>query len=618
MAPIRDSLSPTSPNSRTKDSEATQTDKGENIEKKHVPQQQEPMISPPNVNPMPMYQNMYLPQPQSGHQGMVTPQFQMFPYPYGYPGMQPSMFGVTDGPQSQSYPYDKNFGVTPSPVGLSSQTNNEQPKMGTPFVDHNAEDVRSTYLLSTSKDIDVLSERQCYVRSHFIELFIVNAKDVQRRNKNGAQKVLIGQVGLRCAFCVNHQRRAERAICYPSKISRIYQTVADMQRRHFEKCVAIPATMLAKYKASQVSRSRGEMSPQTFWEHSAREIGLMDSELLVIQAVSRHASEGGDIRGAGSDDEVGRLIRQKKSLVTRNENQDHQQEEMTTMHRDFDPSSVYKKKAEGAIDHCNPPSPNNNKSSSNGNNNQNTLLPEPCHVPENQQQIEQWNSEAAAASAAKAFLPSKHRLPKQKRKSIDTPSTQQKKPKSLQPCHIPTPSMGGSGPLPHPSMMQQFVQVMIPYDYGHPGMQPMSMPPHGMMPPHGTVDLMAPTPAQLYIPPEVTNNNKDNNNSSNNNKDNNNYKNKMNALPEPCHVPKKQQNEQRNSEVAAAFLPEHQPPPHSGFIPGYPTEHHFHQPQFAQPQFHGPRGETTESMTCGTDTENGEESSSRVKQRAEV
>ena len=75
------------------------------------------------------------------------------------------------------------------------------------------------------------------------------------------------------------------------------------------------------------------------------------------------------------------------------------------------------------------------------------------------------------------------------------------------------------------------------------------------------------------------------------------------------------------------------PPPHPGFIPnhgntGYPMNHPYYHhsaitPQFAQHQFHGPvvevRDETTESMTCGTDTENGEErSSSRVNQRAEV
>jgi len=117
-------------------------------------------------------------------------------------------------------------------------------------------------------------------------------------------------------------------------------------------------------------------------------------------------------------------------------------------------------------------------------------------------------------------------------------------------------------------MQQQFGQNMNSYAYGHLGMQPMSMPPHGMAPP---------PPAQYYYPP---------------------------------------------------------PPPHPGFIPnhgntGYPMNHPYYHhsviaPQFAPPRYHGLGGvaevrETTQSMTFGTDTENGEErSSSRVNQRAEV
>eukprot|EP00986_Skeletonema_menzelii_P013929 scaffold8631_cov145-Skeletonema_menzelii.AAC.4 len=151
------------------------------------------------------------------------------------------------------------------------------------YMDHNAEyavnDDRETYLLTTEKDKDSLSDRQCYVRSHFVEVFIANKADMAARHSRGAQKLNEDQIGLRCAYCVKlkPRDRAERAICYPSSISRIYQTVADMQRFHFESCVAIPPKVLAEYKSLKTTRPRGVGSPQGYWDKSAREIGLVDS-----------------------------------------------------------------------------------------------------------------------------------------------------------------------------------------------------------------------------------------------------------------------------------------------------------------------------------------------------
>ena len=151
------------------------------------------------------------------------------------------------------------------------------------YMDHNAEyavnDDRETYLLATTKDNEFLSDRQCYVRSHFVEVFIANKADMAARHSRGAQKLNENQIGLRCAYCVKlkPRDRAERAMCYPSSISRIYQTVADMQRFHFEACVAIPPKVLAAYKSLKTTRPRGVGSPQGYWDKSARDIGLVDS-----------------------------------------------------------------------------------------------------------------------------------------------------------------------------------------------------------------------------------------------------------------------------------------------------------------------------------------------------
>lgn len=139
---------------------------------------------------------------------------------------------------------------------------------------------RPAYVLSTPDDGSSLSDRQCYVRSHFVEVFVAGLSDVGARHSRGAQKLNLGQVGLRCAYCVTLKARdrAERAVCYPSSISRIYQTVADMQRFHFESCAAIPPRVLHAYKSLKTTRPRGQGSPQSYWDRSARDIGLVDTD----------------------------------------------------------------------------------------------------------------------------------------------------------------------------------------------------------------------------------------------------------------------------------------------------------------------------------------------------
>lgn len=134
-------------------------------------------------------------------------------------------------------------------------------------------------LLATSKDSTSLSDRQCYVRKHFVEIFTATQEDVNKRHSKGAQKLFLGQVGLRCIHCASFPSKAktERAVCYPSSISRIYQTVADMQRFHFEGCRAIPDEMRSKYRSLKTTRPRGQGSPQAYWITSAKVIGLLDT-----------------------------------------------------------------------------------------------------------------------------------------------------------------------------------------------------------------------------------------------------------------------------------------------------------------------------------------------------
>lgn len=137
------------------------------------------------------------------------------------------------------------------------------------------------FLFALPKDVDSLSDRQCYVRSNFVEVFAATKRDVASRHSRGAQKLFEHQIGIRCIYCAtstNPGRRGERAVCYPSSISRIYQTVADMCRFHFPVCSFIPKEIQQAYANTKTTRPRGVGSPQQYWIDSAKEIGLVDTD----------------------------------------------------------------------------------------------------------------------------------------------------------------------------------------------------------------------------------------------------------------------------------------------------------------------------------------------------
>lgn len=139
---------------------------------------------------------------------------------------------------------------------------------------------RVVFRLYRDADTASLSDRQCYVRQYFVQVFTATDREVSMRHTKGAQKLRVGQVGIRCVFCqhLDPKERAERAVCYPSSVSRIYQTVADMQRFHFEACESIPTKMKLTYRALKTTRPRGMGSPQQYWIQSAYDLGLVDTD----------------------------------------------------------------------------------------------------------------------------------------------------------------------------------------------------------------------------------------------------------------------------------------------------------------------------------------------------
>lgn len=208
----------------------------------------------------------------------VLPQDQHY-YRQGYYDARedPAYYG---GPRSDPYFYTSYHMPTHPTQGATGYSSSQS--------EHQEGGIRM--LLARKDDRESLSDRQCFVRSDMIEIFAATEQDVQARHSKGAQKLEVGQVGIRCLFCL-HLRprdRAERAVCYPSSISRIYQTVADMQRFHFESCEHIPHHVRETYRSLKTTRPRGMGSPQVYWKSSALGMGLIDTETGIRFKTASH------------------------------------------------------------------------------------------------------------------------------------------------------------------------------------------------------------------------------------------------------------------------------------------------------------------------------------------
>ncbi|KAL9184526.1 hypothetical protein ACHAXT_012496 [Thalassiosira profunda] len=143
---------------------------------------------------------------------------------------------------------------------------------------------RQTYVMGAPNDEDNLSEKQCYVRTRLMEVFLAEKEDTEKSVRNSRAK-FVGQVGLRCVFCVpamDAKDRVERAICYPTATGKFYQASQDMQHFHFAYCPAVPPQVRVAYQELRTSmnhRRAGEdrMSPKEYWAMHCAEVGMVDS-----------------------------------------------------------------------------------------------------------------------------------------------------------------------------------------------------------------------------------------------------------------------------------------------------------------------------------------------------
>jgi hypothetical protein len=96
--------------------------------------------------------------------------------------------------------------------------------------------------------------------------------------RNGRRRAItVGQVGMRCVYCMGMQsldNNAQRAVCYPSSLKYIRKAMDNWREHHFHCCPRIPDYTKTKY--STMSRV-GSTNAEKYRLESAQKLGLIDS-----------------------------------------------------------------------------------------------------------------------------------------------------------------------------------------------------------------------------------------------------------------------------------------------------------------------------------------------------
>jgi len=135
-------------------------------------------------------------------------------------------------------------------------------------------------LLSIPEDKSALSPLRCFLREN-VYAFSATPEDIAVRTPT-TFSVILGQVGIGCVHCYKlpAKERSNRAVCFPFSISRIYQSVADIQRFHLAECRMVPDNARKEFAALQSASSKGSkgLATRQYWVTSAQKLGLVDTE----------------------------------------------------------------------------------------------------------------------------------------------------------------------------------------------------------------------------------------------------------------------------------------------------------------------------------------------------
>jgi hypothetical protein len=145
-------------------------------------------------------------------------------------------------------------------------------------------------LLSSPSDEQYLNEIHCFIRKQ-VEVFAADSSDVNAPAPGRRQRIILGQVGIRCIHCaaLPAQQRLKRAVCYPPSMKGIYHAVSNMKFDHFTVCQSLPTNVKARFEQlyssekpqnTRVRATKGaRASPMgQFYVESVLALGLVDTE----------------------------------------------------------------------------------------------------------------------------------------------------------------------------------------------------------------------------------------------------------------------------------------------------------------------------------------------------
>lgn len=158
-----------------------------------------------------------------------------------------------------------------------------------------------TFLLAAPEDEQILNPIHCFVRRN-VEVFAATSEDIAAPAPGRKNRVVVGQVGIRCVHCAHlpQRDRVKRSICYPPNVSGIYHAVSNMKFDHFASCKGLDAETRAEFqtlratcgrkgggraaksstgsgRTSAAARGTTSSSTAQYYHDSAQNLGLVDT-----------------------------------------------------------------------------------------------------------------------------------------------------------------------------------------------------------------------------------------------------------------------------------------------------------------------------------------------------
>lgn len=143
-------------------------------------------------------------------------------------------------------------------------------------------------LLALPEDGRVLSPLHAFVRQQ-IEVFSATEVELSEPAPGRKHPIQQYQLGLRCIHCKHEAQRAKRAVCYPTQIGRIYNSVSDMKCDHFPHCQHLPRDVKERFRElrdQHRQHKRVACTAQYYYE-AAVKMGMVNGTGGVFWASSR-------------------------------------------------------------------------------------------------------------------------------------------------------------------------------------------------------------------------------------------------------------------------------------------------------------------------------------------